>query len=1231
MTPLPDFLKAYQSLAEEYLRQNRVRDVEFAGSTYQVQVMDPAADQGVWAFIQLDKRGQIRDCFCSCETPEAKPSCVHLACAFLRIYSGHRKPLHERFHNSLWNKILRLFADRIGVHPDNLASDGKGKYTYIDEQRQLICFIQGKTPKAVQQLKEMIDFRRRETEETSLKFSNLTQEELASWREGRPGSRLLYELSYWNDIAKWLMLLQDEKKKYEVRFEYGSDQLPNWISLSFDEVELGFHLFKEELSKVIPALATVDSPLKVHQVQEELIQSITYDRSSACLVITPVQGVDVEAKKGVAFDEWLFVPDDGFYPLKQHAMMGKIRWYGKQISELFDKHLDVVQGLLQGEAIHPSTPLKFSYTVSFDQEWNLHIVSYLHAKGDLSRGDVRDFGHWVYLEEKGFFPVEERRFDQIDFMIPKEEVADFVRLHRGFLNHCEGFHTHLTSIESFFTYRVTSDRSLIFKKHMQVTDAEEKTITRDFGSLLYISGRGFYPKSTSQLISPVNEDLIIKQDQIGNFLRQNREELETIAGFFNDRCPVGHVGVRVELSDEETILIKPVYSLYPEFRDSNVLFFDDFVYVDGEGFYELPAEMRLPERFRHEMELEPDNFVSFFSYELNSLKRYASYIDHRLLAPEDLSLVAEEIIRDTEKGKGWYRLRLRYQSGWGAVLATDLVTAKLEKKRFVFSEAGLIDLEESRFDWLKALNESRYTPPEQFLELNSLELIKLNIFDEIRVLQPKNLIQELTEFQTPEDPDLTGLKSSLRPYQIIGVKWLWFLYQHSLSGLLCDDMGLGKTHQSMALMAAIKNSLGDQNPHFLIVCPTSVLYHWQEKLAQFLPHLKVCTFYGSQRSLTEFQENYDILLTSYGVWRIETELLKQIPFDLAIFDEAQIAKNHNSRIHHSLAQVKADMRLGLTGTPIENYLRELKSLFDLVLPTYMPNHADYRRIFIKPIEREENPQRMQLLRRYINPFILRRRKEEVLVDLPAKTEETFFCDLSPDQKMLYLDVIQKSQSHIVEELQSNATPIPYIHIFAILSNLKQICDHPAVFLKEGEDYSQYQSGKWDLFVELLHEALDSQQKVVVYSQYLIMLDIIESYLTEQGIDYASIRGATRNRGEEIQRFNQDKDCRVFVGSLQAAGLGIDLTAASVVIHYDRWWNAARENQATDRIHRIGQTRGVQVFKLITKGTFEERIDLMIQRKGKLMEDIIGLDDHQIIKQFNREEILELLQYIEEEK
>jgi SNF2 family DNA or RNA helicase len=204
-----------------------------------------------------------------------------------------------------------------------------------------------------------------------------------------------------------------------------------------------------------------------------------------------------------------------------------------------------------------------------------------------------------------------------------------------------------------------------------------------------------------------------------------------------------------------------------------------------------------------------------------------------------------------------------------------------------------------------------------------------------------------------------------------------------------------------------------------------------------------------------------------------------------------------------------------------------------------------------------------------------------------------------------------------------------LHVFALLSSLKQICDHPAVYLKTPEDFKKYSSGKWDLFVELLREARESEQKIVVFSQYLGMLDIIEQYLTEEGIGFASLRGATQNRKEQLQLFNQDPTCEVFVGSLQASGLGVDLTAGSVVIHYDRWWNAARENQATDRVHRMGQKRGVQVFKLVTKGTFEEKIDAMILRKGQLMEDIIGVDDQTVLKKFSREELLDLLDFVDQ--
>ena len=248
------------------------------------------------------------------------------------------------------------------------------------------------------------------------------------------------------------------------------------------------------------------------------------------------------------------------------------------------------------------------------------------------------------------------------------------------------------------------------------------------------------------------------------------------------------------------------------------------------------------------------------------------------------------------------------------------------------------------------------------------------------------------------------------------------------------------------------------------------------------------------------------LLTSYGILRNGRELLSKFSFEVAIFDEIQVAKNQFSRVYAALREMKALMKLGLTGTPIENHLRELKSLFDIVLPNYMPGEQDYRDFFVRPIEKEHNPQRKALLNGFIRPFILRRKKDEVLKDLPEKIEEISYCDLSPYQAQLYSEALQQRRQNLVEELRNEENTIPYLHIFALLSSLKQICDHPAVYLKTPSEYKNYRSGKWSLFLELLREACESQQKVVIFSQYLGMLDIIEAHLQSLNIGYASLRG-----------------------------------------------------------------------------------------------------------------------------
>lgn len=1237
MILLPSFLKRFQKEARECLAAGLARDIEFSGPTYQVLVIDPRTKKEEWAFVQLDAQGRLKDSFCSCEQSENGHACIHQAVGFLHIYDDHAQPLHLRFERSLWNQLCRKNCDLMQNRPDQLKATKEGHYICRDAAGKIIFSVQGKTPQALAHLEKMLFQRREETEETSLKFSNLSEAEIALWEQGRPTQQLTYELSFWSDLAKWLMSLQEEHKPYAIDIGYSAKKLPNKLTVSFPELVAEWTLFEEFFPAIIPSLTTVTSPLEVRTESTEGIEKIIYDKQDKCFVVIEKKEkkdfhVNLKHPKGTDFGDWTFVPGEGFYS-KQHCF-SKNSEDLKDVEKLLNEHAHTLKAFISGSVIR-EVPVAISYALSFDEEWNLHLQNYLFSKGDLSAPGSQAFGTWVYVDGRGFYRWEGRYFDEIETIIPAKDVPDFVSQHRTWLNAQEGFHTHLNPLSSDLNYTVNEDNYLVFSRNLSYQD--ENVVTRDFGHWIYISGQGFFSKASTQIQLPVRAGMTVPSDQIAVFIRNNREDLQVIKGFFSPRSPVATSHLNIQLMSQERISITPEHDLLPDYLDKSVRFFDDFAYVEGEGFHEMSGDARLPERFRQSLIIDGDNIVHFILHELEGLIPFASHVDPRLRRPKEAVIVADNVKLEEHEGKMGYALQLDYQTELGKLSLASLWKVLQKNQRFVFSEEGLFDLSDKRFGWLRQISKSKIDKKTNTLFLSPLEVLRLNAFEEISVEPGKgaaqrnsrNLLKDLTEFRVPDEPDLAGLRSHLRPYQQMGVKWLWFLYNHGLSGLLCDDMGLGKTHQAMALLAAVGNYWKKQNSttkrHYLVVCPTSVIYHWQEKLNAFLPDLKIWTFYGTNRTLDNFHRDYDVLLTSYGVWRNETEQLGDIPFEVAIFDELQIAKNQTSRIYNALLKVNARLRLGMTGTPIENRLRELKTLFDIVLPTYMPSEHDYREHFVKPIEKEGDFERRQLLARLIKPFVLRRKKEDVLLDLPEKIEEISHCDLLPEQRQLYVEVLTSSRDKLISELQNTETAIPYMHIFALLSHLKQVCNHPAAYLKKPEDYKKYQSGKWDLFLELLDEARESQQKVVVFSHYLSMLDIIEDYLKEHGIGFASIRGATVDRGEQLQRFNNDPECEVFVASLQAAGLGIDLTAASVVIHYDRWWNAARENQATDRVHRIGQTRGVQVFKLMTKGTIEEHIDFLISKKGRLMEDVVSVDDHQAIKKFDRQEMIGLLQ------
>ncbi|MGE0174053.1 MAG: SNF2-related protein [Oligoflexales bacterium] len=574
---------------------------------------------------------------------------------------------------------------------------------------------------------------------------------------------------------------------------------------------------------------------------------------------------------------------------------------------------------------------------------------------------------------------------------------------------------------------------------------------------------------------------------------------------------------------------------------------------------------------------------------------------------------------------GWFYLDPLYQVGSDSVSMLDLMQHFRKKKR-TFLKAGKkwIEIPEfiKNYEW--DLDESG-----KFIKVDAVGLMRIRaaIGDFDRFVGSKNVLNQLrnqTEFVEATDvPELGHTKLDLREYQQTGYAWFWWLYNNHLHGLLADEMGLGKTHQAMALLSGIQ--VKKPEAKFLVVCPTTVLDHWMDKINAFCPNLKALKHHGPKRfqDLNSFTKKHDTLVTSYGVLLRDIKTLAtDVEWDAIILDEAHFVKNNDTATYKAICKLSGKIRLCLSGTPIENNLAELKSIFDFLVPGYLGSDEYFRKNFINPISNREADAQLAL-QKLIHPFKIRRIKENVLKDLPAKVEDVRHCGLSAEQTKLYKNVLSIKASPLIRQMEDKNAQIPYLHVFATLNLLKQICNHPALIL-DGVDYRNYESDKFELFKELLAEALGSGHKVVVFSQYVNMIKIFQSYLTENKIGHAVLTGQTRNRGEVIERFQTDPDSKIFLGSLLAGGIGIDLTAASVVIHYDRWWNASKENQATDRVHRIGQNKNVQVMKLITRGTLEEKIDAMISAKKELFETFMDKDE-EIFKRLDRRELIELLQ------
>ena len=701
--------------------------------------------------------------------------------------------------------------------------------------------------------------------------------------------------------------------------------------------------------------------------------------------------------------------------------------------------------------------------------------------------------------------------------------------------------------------------------------------------------------------------------------------------------PLRHV-FRVRLTDTRDLEVVPLLELPGKDGAAPVYYnkdavekarFGDLVYLEGPGLFarvdpldkEYKARWidRVPaflDQFRQTMATGP----YLIDPSITALKIFKTY-DRSVISPEAMN-------------RDWCWLSVDYGFGNTSLSLARILKAKKQKQRFIETPDGWVDLQSKAMEGLNGLldlsGKEREDDPNGTLRLSRTDVFRVHAAHdaapEIRDGRARaDILRKMLELKAVRSlPALKGLNSRLRAYQHHGVEWAWFLYENRLGGILCDDMGLGKTHQAMALMLCIAADGENEDAPFLVVCPTTVLSHWQQKIEMYAPSLKAAVYHGAGRDFDQIRKESRVILTSYGLlWR-DIACLGAVIFPLVIFDEIQHIKNAGTQAYSAAETLKAKVKLGLTGTPIENSLQDIKALMDLTLPGYLGTDTAFKTRYITPLKSDLDSPRQHEFRRLISPFTLRRLKASVLPELPEKIEDLRFCRLRGEQVRLYRDAVDSQGQNLLALLKDAQARVPFIHVFALLNILKQICDHPALLDETVDKYEQYKSGKWDLFKELLEESLDSGQKVVVYSQFLGMIRIIESYLKSLEIGHVTLTGASVNRGAIISQFNEDPACRVYVGSLKAGGTGVDLVAGSVVIHYDRWWNAAKEDQATDRVHRIGQKRGVQVFKLVTQGTMEEKIAAIIEKKRNLMDAVIREDDPKLLKAFSREELIDIL-------
>ena len=527
---------------------------------------------------------------------------------------------------------------------------------------------------------------------------------------------------------------------------------------------------------------------------------------------------------------------------------------------------------------------------------------------------------------------------------------------------------------------------------------------------------------------------------------------------------------------------------------------------------------------------------------------------------------------------------------------------------YVNSEGGTIKLPIYRAMYLEKL----------FKEMNNTNIQKNEYY--------KKMISEIEDRHIDINTKIPKkLNTELRTYQKIGYKWLKTLEQYKMGGILADDMGLGKTVQVLTVILSYIQENKEKAKNSIIVCPSSLTLNWYNEIQKFTPTIKTLVISGDyleRKRKIETINNYQIVITSYDSLKRDIDLYTQYNFKYIVADEAQYIKNNNTKNSKAVKLINAETKFALTGTPIENSLSELWSIFDFIMPGYLYKYKKFKELYEIPIIKNQDEEKMNKLKKQIEPFILRRTKSEVLTELPDKTVTILSNEMKEEQYSIYMSYMAQARDEIMYQIDMKGFEKSQIKILSLLMRLRQICCHPKLFLSEytGE------SSKLNQCIEIIQDAVLGGHKILLFSSYTSMFEIIEEQLKKLKINYLKLTGQTKvgERIKLVDEFNTNENIKVFLISLKAGGTGLNLTGADMVIHYDPWWNLSAENQATDRTYRIGQKKNVQVYKLITKNSIEEKIYELQQKKAKLIDNMLSTDAT-FISKLSKDDIMALFE------